>query len=189
MNKTMTALIAAVSVAAFAAGANAFEYNPYVGINYNYSDTSYEGTEGYEPLFNSASVSLGSSYNKYFGTEIFYQISDNYGKKYTNSKAGSNFQAYGIDLYGYLPLGCDQVLSLVGTVGVAEYDFEDKNTENGFARETYDDNGIGWRIGAGAQYSIDENWDVRAIARYVNFNKLDRADDMVEYSAGIKYNF
>lgn len=190
MKNTVTALMTAVSVIAFAAGANALEYNPYVGINYNYNDINTKNTEnGYAPTFNSASVSLGSSYNKYFGTEIFYQISDNYGKSYDNEKLGSNFQAYGIDLYGYLPLGCDQVFSLLGTAGIAEYTFEHKSTFAGEARETEKDHGLGWRIGAGAQYSIDENWDFRAVARYVNFNKLDNLDHMMEYTAGIKYNF
>ena len=189
MKNTVSALMAAVSVVAFAAGANAFEYNPYVGISYNYADTNTSADNGYEPSFNSATVSLGSSYNKYFGTEIFYQISDNYGKKYTEEKLGTNFQAYGLDLYGYLPLGCDQIFSLVGTAGIAEYTFENKTTLNGENRTTDKDHGLGWRIGAGMQYSIDENWDFRAIARYVNFNKIEHADDMVEYSAGIKYNF
>ena len=190
MRNTVTALMAAVSVMAFAAGANALEYNPYVGLSYNYNDVNTKGLDGsYKPNFNSGTVSLGTSFNKYFGTEIFYQISDNYGKSYTDEKLGSNFQAYGIDLYGYLPLGCDQVFSLLGTVGVAEYPFKHKFSEDGYARETNKDHGIGWRAGLGAQYSINDNWDVRAVARYVNFNKLEAMDHMMEYTAGIKYNF
>ena len=190
MKNTVSALMVAVSAIAFSAGASAFEYNPYVGINYNYGDVNTKGlSNAYAPEFNSASVALGSSYNKYFGTEIFYQISDNYGKNYTEEKIGSNFQAYGLDLYGYLPLGCDQVFSLVGTAGVAEYTFKHKNTIADSTRETNKDHGIGWRLGAGVQYSIDENWDFRAIARHVNFNKVDHLDHMMEYTAGIKYNF
>lgn len=190
MKNSITALMAAVSMVALASSANAFEYNPYVGLSYNYSDVNTKGIGGaYNPEFNSGTISLGTSYNKYFGTELFYQISDNYAKSYSDIKLGSRFQAYGLDLYGYLPMGCDQVFSLLGTVGVAEYQFKHKMMINGFDRESVKDKGIGWRAGLGAQYSINENWDIRAVARYVNFNQLDGLDHMMEYTAGIKYNF
>ena len=190
MKNTLTALMAAASMLALASGANAFEYNPYVGISYNYSDTNTKGIGGvYNPDFNSGTVSLGTSFNKYFGTELFYQMSDNYAKSNVNGKLGSRFQAYGLDLYGYLPLGCDQVFSLLGTAGVAEYQFKNKDLANGLNRETNKDKGIGWRAGLGAQYSISNNVDIRAIARYVNFNKLEAMDHMMEYTIGLKYNF
>ena len=190
MKNTVTALMAAVSVMALASAANALEYNPYVGVSYNYSDVNSKGIGGaYNPNFNSGTISLGTSYNKYFGTEIFYQISDNYGKDFEDGKLGSNFQAYGIDLYGYLPMGCDQVFSLLGTAGVAEYQFKHKISVPGFERDTTKDRGLGWRAGLGAQYSISHNVDVRAVARYVNFNKLEAMDHMMEYSIGLKYNF
>ena len=79
MKNSITALMAAVSMVALASSANAFEYNPYVGLSYNYSDVNTKGIGGaYNPEFNSGTISLGTSYNKYFGTELFYQISDNY---------------------------------------------------------------------------------------------------------------
>ncbi len=190
MKNTLTALMAAASLVALTSGANAFEYNPYVGLSYNYNDVNSKGLGGaYSPDFNSGTVSLGTSFNKYFGTELFYQLSDNYAKSYTGVKLGSRFQAYGLDLYGYLPLGCDQVFSLLGTAGVAEYQFKHKGLVDGWDRTTAKDKGIGWRAGLGAQYSINDNWDVRAVARYVNFNQLDHMDHMMEYTAGIKYNF
>ena len=190
MKNTLTALLAAVSVMTLASGSSALEYNPYVGVSYNYSDVNSKGIGGaYNPNFNSGTISLGTSYNKYFGTEIFYQISDNYGKDLEGGKLGSNFQAYGIDLYGYLPMGCDQVFSLLGTAGVAEYQFKHKVSLPGVERDTNKDNGLGWRAGLGAQYSISNNVDIRAIARYVNFNKLEAMDHMMEYTIGLKYNF
>lgn len=187
MRKSIVAMAAAVSVLALSNSARAENtYNPYVALSYNYSDVS---AKEYKPYYNSGTVSLGSSYNKYFGTEIFYQLSDKYNKRYDDLKTQTSMQAYGLDLYGYLPLFCDQVFSLVGTVGIAEYDISKKAGFVGEGSDKYNDNGIGYRAGAGVQYSFDEHWDVRAIARYVGFDKIDGYDHMMEYTAAVKYNF
>ena len=187
MKNTVAALIAAVSLTAFASQAQAEQvYNPYIGINYNYSDAN---AKGLRPYYNSGSVNLGTSYNRYFGTELFYQFSDQYGKSGASEKFSNGFQAYGLDLMGYLPLGCYDVWSLIGTVGIGEYKFRNKYIAAGEGKHKYRDSGYGYRAGLGIQYNIDSNWSIRTLARYVGFDKVDGYDHMMEYSAGIKYNF
>ena len=91
MKNTVAALMAAVSLTAFASQAQAEQvYNPYIGINYNYSDAN---AKGLRPYYNSGSVNLGTSYNRYFGTELFYQFSDQYGKSGASEKFSNGFQA------------------------------------------------------------------------------------------------
>ena len=41
--------------------------------------------------------------------------------------------------------------------------FKNKDLANGLNRETNKDKGIGWRAGLGAQYSINDNWDIRIV--------------------------
>lgn len=175
MKRTISALMVAASAIAFTASANAYEFKPYAGIDYNYSRT-----HGVANL-NSASVNVGTNYNKYFGTEVFYQFSDSDKKGSTET----SLRAYGLDAYGYLPLGCEQKLSLLGTVGIANIDYKIK--DDGKTRQT--ENGLGYRLGAGAQYNIDENLSVRALARYTFTDKVNNIDHIMEYSAGIRYTF
>lgn len=186
MKKTIGALMVAVSAVAFSANANATEYNPYVGLDYSYIDGV---AKEYRPHYNAGKVNVGVDYNKYFGTEIFYQLSDsdkNNSRRY-GEKDKTSFQAYGLDVYGYLPLGCEQTFALLGTAGIAEYRFTEKFTYG--TSEKHRDHGVGYRLGLGAQYNIDNNLSIRALARYVGLDKIEDADHMMEYSVGAKYSF
>ena len=185
MKKTIGALMVAVSAVAMAANANAMEYNPYVGVEYGYSFVN-GGVDANN--FNSGKVFVGSQYNQNFGVEAFYQRTTS-DKKAVKDGPGAykvKYEAYGIDALGYLPMGCDQDVSLIGTVGLAYYDVKSKN-EGGKA----DYEGMwGYRMGAGAEYNVTENVAVRALARYTKLDqRLDSANDMMEYSLGARYNF
>ena len=124
-------------------------------------------------------------YNKYFGTEVFYQRT---ASDRVHSADGTNeysLQSYGIDAYGYLPLGCDQVWSLVGTAGFAFEDVKYKNPEENRGTE----HGVGYRLGAGFEYDVDANVSVRALYRYTFTDSLGGLDHINEYSLGVKYAF
>lgn len=177
MKKSFGALLVAVSAIAFTANASAMEYKPYIGMDYNYTQAADHDRNN----FNSASVNVGTNYNQYFGTEVFYQFSD------SDKKDGveTSFKAFGLDAYGYLPLGCDQEFSLLGTVGIGQY-YVDTKVED---EKRNSDTGLGYRLGAGAQYAIDENLAVRALARYSFMDKINNMDHMMEYSVGAKYSF
>lgn len=181
MNKNI-ALLAAVSAIALATSANALEFRPYVGAQYNLTSASVKDMPNMD--MHSYSVFVGTDYNRYFGTEVFYQNSNKWHKVINGEKTKVDFEAYGLDAYGYLPLGCDRVFSLLGTAGIANYDFDvaDNNAKG-------EDNGLGYRLGAGMQYNITNNIAVRGIVRYIWADKLDNTDHMMEYSLGAKYSF
>lgn len=71
MNRTI-ALMVAASAVAFAANANAYEFKPYVGLDYTFSQVKNNMNDD----LNSGTVVVGTNYNEYFGTELFYQFSD-----------------------------------------------------------------------------------------------------------------
>jgi len=181
MKNTIATLLVAVSTIAVAANANAeTSFQPYVGVDYNYNN----GDNNY----NSGTINVGTQFNEYFGTEVFYQQSDDdVNTASIGGKETTSFKAYGLDLMGYAPMGCEQEFSLIGTVGIGEYTLDRSYNWNG--AENSDDHGIGYRAGVGALYNIDENVAVRAMARYVKLNKIDDFDHMMEYTAGVRYNF
>lgn len=181
MNKNI-ALLAAVSAIALATSANALEFKPYVGAQYNLTSNSVKGLHTNVDM-HSYSVFAGTDYNRFFGTEVFYQNSNKWHKVVNGGKLKADFAAYGLDAYGYLPLGCDRVFSLLGTAGIANYDYDIDDGVKG------SDNGLGYRLGAGMQYNVTNNIAVRGLARYVWTDKLDGFDHLMEYSLGVKYNF
>ena len=180
MNKNI-ALLAAVSAIALASSANALEFRPYVGAQYNLTSVA---SQSPDVDMHSYSVFVGTEYNRFFGTEVFYQNSNKWHKIVKGTKVKADFAAYGLDGYAYLPLGCDRVFSLLGTADIANYDFDFDNGEGKGS-----DNGLGYRLGAGAQYNITNNIAVRGIVRYIWADKLDGLDHFMEYSLGLKYTF
>ena len=183
MNKNI-ALLAAVSAIVLAGNANALEFRPYVGAQYNATHVNIKGAPVNVDM-HSYSVFVGTDYNRFFGTEVFYQNSNKWHKTdTTGAKTKIDFAAYGLDGYAYLPLGCDRVFSLFATAGIANYDFDEANNAG-----KGEDNGLGYRLGAGAQYNITNNVAVRALGRYIWTDKLDNMDHMAEFSMGLKYSF
>ena len=53
----------------------------------------------------------------------------------------------------------------------------------------FDDQGYGYRAGAGIFYSLSKNVALRGVARYVKLDKIKDIDHMMEYSAGLRYTF
>ncbi|MFI3241953.1 MAG: porin family protein [Alphaproteobacteria bacterium] len=156
-----------VGASLFALNANALEYNPYVGVNYNYTNPS----DSFADDQNSVSVNVGTTYTENFGTEVYYQ--------YTPAKEdGEQFFSYGLDLIGNLPLGCEATWEVLASAGVGAYEFWGKTDDDGYA----------FRYGAGLQYNVDEDWSVRAMYRYIDTRHL-ATDYINEVSVGAKYNF
>ena len=158
------------------------EFRPYAGAQYNLTSVA---SQSPDVDMHSYSVFVGTDYNRFFGTEIFYQNSNKWHKNINGVKQKVDFDAYGLDVYGYLPLGCDRVFSLLGTAGIANYDFDSANEIEGKGS----DNGLGYRLGVGAQYSFTNNIALRGIVRYIWTDKLDEMDHFMEYSLGLKYSF
>lgn len=184
MKNTIATLLVAVSTVAVAASANAeTSFRPYVGVDYNYNNVS-----GHDVNYNSGTVNVGTQFNDYFGTEVFYQQSDDEVKTYNGARQETtSFNAYGLDLMGYLPMGCEQEFALLGTAGAGEYTFSRGYNLNGL--ENGRDHGVGYRFGLGGLYNVTDNVAVRALARYVRFNGIEDVNEMMEYTAGVRYNF
>ena len=82
MNKNIV-LLAAVSAIALAGSANALEFRPYVGAQYNVTNVNYKGSPT-DINMHSGSVFVGTEYNKYFEA---YKIRCNYRFKSPKSLA------------------------------------------------------------------------------------------------------
>jgi len=176
-------LLAALVLAAAKAEAVENVYRPYLGIDYAYTETQ---AKNVSPKTNSAIVSFGSEYNKYFGTELWYQKSFTAtASKTAENKTKYSFRAFGLDMYAYLPMFCEQKFAPLATLGIGRYAAKKKNLTG----KSNDDDGTGYRFGAGAQYQIDEHLSVRALFRYVKLDRLADVDHINEVAAGVRYTF
>lgn len=160
-----------------AMSANAANFTPYVGVDYNYSLVHHDASMNnwMSSHANSGSLILGTSFGQYASVEAFYQLS----KKEHKADKRSQIQAYGADVLGHLPLGCMGEWELLGSAGTGWYDAK-YNKDN--------DSGWGYRLGAGVQYNFANNWAARAMYRHVWVDK-SVLDCMNEFSLGVRYYF
>ncbi len=183
------ALLLAGVASLFATAANA-EIKPYIGLDGNYSslDWAYDIENSVEDDYQSVSLIAGAKLVRNFGLEAFYQLSG--GEKNSSGTENepefyhSRFTAYGLDALGYLPLGCEGKVELIAGAGVGEYTFKIRNVGNG----TVKDHSTGYRLNAGVQYNIDENWSLRGMYHHV-YTQKSWVDAIDEFSVGIRYNF
>ena len=187
-------LLAGVATGLFAFNANAVEFNPYVGLDFAYSDfgTKSEAKSVVENKYKSFKVDLGAKLHKNFGLELFYQQSGDESKSAVDIfgdtlKTTTEYKAYGVDAIGYLPI-VDNVEGLA-SIGFAKYDFKAK-----FGADYYghgDEDNMALRLGLGAQYSINNHWALNGMIRYAKIDdgSDDVFEDLTEFSLGIRYNF
>ncbi len=175
-------LIGATALICSESYADSYKYTPYIGASYSFAKTHAKGAK---PSYNVGGIFVGSDYGKYFGTELFFNQTD-YDNHYINDvKTRTSYRSYGLDLMAYLPLDCDSRFDLIATAGVGEYVFAQKIK----GEKHHNDSGWGYRFGGGLKYSINSNWQLRGIARYVSFDRISDFDHQIEYSAGIEYHF
>jgi len=160
------------------------ELKPYVGAEYVYSHSKPGGTAGgLKRNFNSAKADLGLEIYKNLYTEFSYQQSWQVkNKKYFETHSvKQRFAAYAMDLYAKMPIMCSP-FGLVATGGFALYDITQKGLpDKSFQR-------VGYRIGGGMQYDMNENWSARVIGRY-SYVGANRLDNYAEVAAGMLYRF
>ncbi|MBR1605098.1 MAG: porin family protein [Alphaproteobacteria bacterium] len=186
-------LLTGAAMLAMANVADAMEIHPYVGLDYVYSKADYKSDragwdKALEDQYNSAAINLGMRPSQYFSLEGFFQQSaEAKGSKMLSEELGVNrlkseFYAYGLDAYGYMPVGCDG-WNLLGTVGLANYNFKIKD-----AFGSNDKNHMGYRAGLGIQYDMNEHWAMRVVGRY-SYIDSKMLDNLMEATAGIRYSF
>ena len=163
---------------------NLSEVKPYVGAEYVYSHSKPGGTAGgLKRNFNSAKADLGMEIYKNLYTEFSYQQSWQVKNKhaYDGNSVKQRFAAYALDLYGKMPIMCSP-FGLVATGGLALYDVTQKGLpDEGFMR-------VGYRIGGGMQYDMNDHWSARVIGRY-SYVGAERLDNFAEVTAGMLYRF
>lgn len=160
-----------------------FDYTPYVGIDYGYINAK---ASHIKPNYHLLNLNVGTKYNKYFGTEAFFEQSSSDAKKITPyDKLKTSYRAYGIDAMGYLPIGCYHTFDLVGSFGLAEYIFKNKINK----QKHHNNNAWGYRFGGGLIYNINENVSLKAMVRYVGLNDITYVDHLTEYTLGLRYHF
>ena len=179
-------LAGVASIMSFNANAMDMEMKPYVGLDYVRSMVDIN--EDYaEDDFNALAVTAGVKMHKNFGVEAFFEQTDE-GKKHHNGvEIKDKYHAYGVDLIGYMPLGCEEKVELLGSLGLGYYDAEAK-VESALGREKLTDDGWGWRLGAGAQYNFTENMAARMMVRYADVD-IEGVDNIVDVTAGVRYSF
>ena len=163
------------------------ESTPYIGMDYAYTNLDLKGPAKHaKENFNSAKLNLGVDMGKHLGLEAFYQFGGARKAHLREDQGGGTkkfkFNAYGIDAYGYMPLGCAQKISLVGTVGMAVYDTELKYNDKVSKSK------VGYRVGGGAQYKLTDKIAARVIGRY-GYVGSKQLNHVAEVTAGLRYSF
>ena len=183
------ALLLAGVASLFATAANA-EIKPYIGLDGNYSslDWAYNFENLVEDDYQSVSLVAGAKVVRNFGLEAFYQLSGGEKNSISDRQQSaffhSRFTAYGLDALGYLPLGCEGKVELIAGAGIGEYTFKIRRVDYGSMK----DHSTGYRLNAGAQYNINENWSLRGMYHHV-YTQKSWVDAIDEFSVGIRYNF
>lgn len=186
MKKTL--LLAGVACL-FSFGANAADYSmkelkPYVGLDYVYTNANVKKDTHVKKDYNSLAINAGVKMNDHIGLEAFFQQSgERKSMKGTIHEIKSEFYAYGLDMYGYMPVGCDG-MSLLGSLGLANYNVKLKHYSAG----SEDKQRMGYRAGIGAQYDFTENLAGRLMYRY-SYLGMKELKNLNEITAGIRYTF
>lgn len=155
----------------------------YVGADYAFDSFDFKGgLDNAKNSYNSGIFNVGTRMDR-IGAEIFGQWSGSRSKKMEDTKLKTKVNAYGLDFYGYQPIGCEGKFDLLATVGVADYYYK------GEANDTSKSNNrIGWRAGAGAMYNMTDNISARVVGRYAYIGAKD-LNHAAEVTAGLRYSF
>lgn len=181
---------------------------PYFGLEGAVGEVKY-GDEIDKELFSKknkrAGIFAGLQFNQYVGLEAFYHIGNTKEKTisetitdYTSMKLKdtANFNAYGLDLMGYIPVG--KAVDIVLGLGYGWYDFKGKvdlNIYNSSVEENYEikfkgkDKSEAVRFTLGTQFLLNDNWAVRLLGRYADFSSDDAIKNIMEVSLGLRYMF
>ena len=172
----------------FAFDATAADIKPYVGLDF--ASTYFDIKKKYDYLeksYGSLSLNAGTRIYDHFGLEAFYQDSGEeksdrvWPAPGESGKYKSSFEAYGLDVMGYVP--AYENAEVFGAIGWGEYKLKIK----GFGTSTHEKkNGV--RFGAGLQYNFNEHITLRTAARYIYLDS-DIAKNIAELSLGVRYSF
>lgn len=202
--------LASLSIISSANAADLLKLNPYIGADiqhtaYELSSTSASSLNPdllLEDALNGINIHAGVRPHKNLGLEVgFFNNLAETKNIASGSPVGSGLVAatdfsteistYGftLDAIGYLPLDKKERFELIGTTGVSWTKAEISLSAPGVASESSSDSELGFRVGAGVQYKLTEKFNVRGIARYQTADFDGEADNAVNFSVGLNYNF
>lgn len=169
-------------------------FAPYAGFDVVHYNVSYkdDGDAFLDDSLNGLNIHIGNRFSQNFGAELGYfrtrneSLNGDVGGVPFNSKV--QLQGLTLDALGYLPVTTDKAVELIGTAGLSWTKADIKLSAPGVA-EDGDDSEIGFRIGGGAQYNINDQINLRGLIRYNTADFDDSVDRNWVYSAGLNFNF
>ncbi len=181
MKKTL--LLAGVACL-FSAAVQAQEFRPYVGLDYAYDKADFKkDAKNMDDGFNSGIINVGTRMGDYLGLEAFYQQAGERKSHRPDGIEKFKFHAYGIDVYGYMPIDTAQKFDLLASLGIADYETDHKKIDGKTSKGK-----IGYRAGIGAQYNFTDHFAARVMARY-NYVGMAHLNNFNEVTAGVRYTF
>lgn len=170
----------------FTPHANAEDLQPYVGLDLGGSRIEYSNKVGggHADTIAVANLNLGAKFNKYFGFELSSQASS---EADVDGLGDLSYSSLGLDAVGYIPL--NDKFEFFALAGVGYYNFDLKLNQKIDDLEIHaTKNETAFRAGLGLQYSINDKWAVRCMAKYHHIDN-DYFDYIGEALIGVRYNF
>ena len=178
--KKMCLLAAAASV--FAINAQAADWSnkyfrPYIGADYVYSHAKHGGmANAASKDYNSWMVNIGTDIAEYTSIEAFFQQAPERKAHHADGDIKSDFYAYGLDLYGRMPIMCSGFNALA-SLGVANYNTKYKFDGTSEDKTKSADYAIEQEIFTGEEFS-NRSQEQTDDAMGRSFNLTEKRDDL-----------
>jgi outer membrane protein W len=203
--KTIKTFAAGALIAsALFTNANADEIKPYVGLEVSTLKADIATINGfdygqvYEDQYNAISPYFGARIGKHFGLEAGYTQTSSESKAASGVISGitvstdieTELSALTLDALGYYPVSKN--LELIGQAGFGFYEVDTSGTVTVSSSTPVpiagSDDSIGYRVGAGFLYNINDKFAVRTLVRHTILD-FDVVDSATSVSVGGSYNF
>lgn len=199
MKKTL--LLAGVVGTMFAFNANAMNVRPYVEgkISQSWLKAEYKedgfGKENFKDNVFGGSIEFGAKLNQFrIGLEGYYN--DDMKDSLLNVvPVKAETKGAFLNAYYDLPLSVKQIKPYVGVgVGYSWLKETADMTGLGFGEATGKDKDLGWQLGFGIAYELNNNVDLTLGYRYEDLGEIKYSDNQTDFtnhkvSLGLRYNF
>lgn len=197
-------MLALASSTIIISSANAVEIKPYVGFEVTSLKADIATINGfdygqvYEDQYNAIAPYFGARIGNHFGLEAGYTQSSSESKAASGVISGitvssdieTEISALTLDALGYYPI--NKNLELIGQAGFGFYEVDTSGTVTVSSSTPVpiagSDDSIGYRVGAGFQYNINDKFAVRTLVRHTILD-FDVVDSATSLSVGGSYNF
>ncbi len=149
-----------------------------------------------------ANLGIEAFYNRSYSKNVVTQIDNtavNNPDYHMVNTYVSKYQAFGIDVLGYMPV--TDYFDFIAFVGLGQYKFDNTATFNvnylegspgtpAVDSSSYDfsESKLAWRLGGGIQFNIARGIVLRSMYRFIKLNS-DNINYLQEFSVGIRFLF